>query len=106
MEDENAPPTRKAILCYALRRLARTRCMQPALEGIKAMSELVSGEWCDLSQQGTGVYSAEITQSETEKYRQRMIKKRVLMKMQARIGMGTMQDAFSHWKEKTYWASR
>ena len=28
------------------------------------------------------------------------------MKLQARIGMGTLQDAFGHWKEKTVWQAR
>ena len=70
------------------------------------MSELVAGEWCDLSSQGPGVYSAELSQVESEKYRQRQIKRRVIMKLQARIGQGNLQDAFASWKEKTVWLTR
>lgn len=65
------------------------------------MADKFANEWALLGAQGADTLAAEEKEAELQKYEKRLIKRRVLLRMQQLTGHKSMMNAFAQWKDLT-----
>lgn len=86
-------PSRKQLLCLALKRLSKRR-LEHSYRQIETVAEKFAGEWCDLSSMGAEAFTAENQEAELKKYERRLIKRRILLKISHNLGQKSTTNAF------------